>query len=157
MPAPGVDAYKHEPEGDHPKTAEAIARKINLILGDTKETLAAKTGRGVDDIYEDEVTAVVVHGDDIDGLQGWQWDNSKLYSRTLVFVVHLLFSIVFNKQEIVFARTSPQHKLEIGKLVLRSMLYYFLTKSQTSQKSSGSRTHCRSVSTAAYIVVPSKS
>lgn len=62
--------------GDHPKTAEAIARKINLILGETRETLAAKTGRPVEEIYDDEVDAVVVHGDDIDGLQGWQWDQS---------------------------------------------------------------------------------
>jgi len=83
--------------GDHPKTAEAIARKINLILGDTKETLSAKTGRPIEEIYEDEVDAVVVHGDDIDGLQGWQWDQ------------------IFAKNEIVFARTSPQHKLEIVK------------------------------------------
>ncbi|KAH8100263.1 aminophospholipid-transporting P-type ATPase [Cristinia sonorae] len=83
--------------GDHPKTAEAIARKINLILGETKDTLAAKTGRPVEEIYDDEVDAVVVHGDDIDKLQGWQWDQ------------------IFAKQEIVFARTSPQHKLEIVK------------------------------------------
>jgi len=66
----------HGHVGDHPKTAEAIARKINLILGDTRETLAKKTGRPIEDVYEDEVTAVVVHGDDIDGLQGWQWDQS---------------------------------------------------------------------------------
>ncbi|THG94387.1 hypothetical protein EW026_g7073 [Hermanssonia centrifuga] len=83
--------------GDHPKTAEAIARKINLILGDTKETLSKKTGRPIEEIYEDEVDAVVIHGDDIDGLQGWQWDQ------------------IFAKQEIVFARTSPRHKLEIVK------------------------------------------
>ncbi|PPQ82387.1 hypothetical protein CVT25_008348 [Psilocybe cyanescens] len=83
--------------GDHPKTAEAIARKINLILGDTRETLAKKTGRPMEEVYEDEVTAVVVHGDDIDGLQGWQWDQ------------------IFSKDEIVFARTSPKHKLEIVK------------------------------------------
>ncbi|KDQ59725.1 hypothetical protein JAAARDRAFT_192199 [Jaapia argillacea MUCL 33604] len=83
--------------GDHPKTAEAIARKINLILGDTRESLSVKTGRPIEDIYEDEVSAVVVHGDDIDGLQGWQWDQ------------------IFSKQEIVFARTSPKHKLEIVK------------------------------------------
>jgi len=62
--------------GDHPKTAEAIARKINLILGDTRETLAKKTGRSIEEVYEDEATAIVVHGDDIDGLQGWQWDQS---------------------------------------------------------------------------------
>ncbi|KAI0035024.1 aminophospholipid-transporting P-type ATPase [Vararia minispora EC-137] len=83
--------------GDHPKTAEAIARKINLVIGDTKETLSAKTGRPVEQIYDDEVSAVVVHGDDIDSLEGWQWD------------------LIFSKQEIVFARTSPQHKLEIVK------------------------------------------
>lgn len=83
--------------GDHPKTAEAIARKINLVIGDTKQTLAARTGRPIESIYEDEVSAVVVHGDDIDKLEGWQWDN------------------IFRKEEIVFARTSPQHKLEIVK------------------------------------------
>ncbi|CAA7265292.1 unnamed protein product [Cyclocybe aegerita] len=83
--------------GDHPKTAEAIARKINLILGDTRETLSAKTARAFQDVYEDEFSAVVVHGDDIDSLQGWQWDQ------------------IFSKEEIVFARTSPKHKLEIVK------------------------------------------
>ncbi|KAL0947648.1 hypothetical protein HGRIS_013735 [Hohenbuehelia grisea] len=83
--------------GDHPKTAEAIARKINLILGDTRETLSAKTDRPIEEIYDDEVSATVIHGDDIDKLQGWQWDQ------------------IFSKQEIVFARTSPQHKLEIVK------------------------------------------
>ncbi|KAG5717870.1 Sodium/potassium-transporting ATPase subunit alpha-3 [Termitomyces sp. T112] len=83
--------------GDHPKTAEAIARKINLILGDTRATLAEKTGRPIEAVYEDEVSAVVVHGDDIDQLEGWQWDQ------------------IFSKQEIVFARTSPKHKLEIVK------------------------------------------
>ncbi|KAJ7221560.1 aminophospholipid-transporting P-type ATPase [Mycena pura] len=83
--------------GDHPKTAEAIARKINLIIGDTRETLAARTGRSVDEVYEDEVNAVVIHGDEIDDLQGWQWDQ------------------IFKKEEIVFARTSPKHKLEIVK------------------------------------------
>ncbi|RXW15573.1 hypothetical protein EST38_g10279 [Candolleomyces aberdarensis] len=83
--------------GDHPKTAEAIARKINLVLGDTRETLAKKTNRAIEDVYDDEVSAVVVHGDDIDDLQGWQWDQ------------------IFSKDEIVFARTSPKHKLEIVK------------------------------------------
>ena len=31
--------------GDHPKTAEAIARKINLITGETKADVAKRTGR----------------------------------------------------------------------------------------------------------------
>ena len=63
--------------GDHPKTAEAIARKINLMIGDTKETLSVKTGRPVEQIYDDEISAVVIHGDDIDSLEGWQWDLSR--------------------------------------------------------------------------------
>jgi sodium/potassium-transporting ATPase subunit alpha len=54
------------------------------MIGDTKETLSAKTGRPIEEIYDDEVSAVVIH---------------------------------FEKQEIVFARTSPQHKLEIGTFV----------------------------------------
>ncbi|KAL5514054.1 hypothetical protein ACEPAG_2815 [Sanghuangporus baumii] len=83
--------------GDHPKTAEAIARKINLVLGDTVDTLSAKTGKSIDEIYDSEVQAVIVHGDEIDKLEAWQWDN------------------IFSKPEIVFARTSPQHKLEIVK------------------------------------------
>lgn len=68
--------------GDHPKTAEAIGRKINLIIGDTRETLSLKTGKPIEEIYDDEVTAVVVHGDDIDGLEGWQWDQSTSEFRT---------------------------------------------------------------------------
>ncbi|KAG6816112.1 hypothetical protein H0H87_008569, partial [Tephrocybe sp. NHM501043] len=97
--------------GDHPKTAEAIARKINLILGDTRATLAEKTGRTIEDVYEDEVSAVVVHGDDIDRLEGWQWDQ------------------IFSKPEIVFARTSPKHKLEIGEafILLQDYSDFFIT------------------------------
>lgn len=63
--------------GDHPKTAEAIARKINLIVGDTKERLSANTGRPIEDISDNEISAVVIHGDNIDGLEDWQWDESK--------------------------------------------------------------------------------
>ncbi|KZT61582.1 aminophospholipid-transporting P-type ATPase [Calocera cornea HHB12733] len=83
--------------GDHPKTAEAIARKINLIIGDTKESLSRRTGRPIEEIYADEVEAVVVYGDRIDSLQPHEWDE------------------ILNMKEIVFARTSPKHKLEIVK------------------------------------------
>jgi magnesium-transporting ATPase (P-type) len=30
--------------GEHPNAAEAIARKINLVIGDTKVTLVMRTG-----------------------------------------------------------------------------------------------------------------
>jgi len=72
-----VYSSRHVCIGDHPKTAEAIARKINLMIGDTKETLSAKTDRDIREIYDDEVSAVVIHGDDIDSLEGWQWDLSR--------------------------------------------------------------------------------
>lgn len=58
-----------------------------MVIGHTKESLSKATGRPIEDIHEDEVDAVVIHGDQIDGLQGWEWDT------------------ILNKKEIVFART----------------------------------------------------
>ncbi|KAI9297876.1 hypothetical protein K502DRAFT_300279 [Neoconidiobolus thromboides FSU 785] len=83
--------------GDHPLTAEAIGRKINLMLSDTKEMVAKKTGRPIESIGEDEFDAIVIHGEQIDSLSDQDWDN------------------IFAKNEIIFARTSPRHKLEIVK------------------------------------------
>lgn len=83
--------------GDHPLTAEAIGRKINLMLQDTKESLAAKRGVRVDQILESEVSAIVIHGEKIDSLSEKDWEN------------------IFSKEEIIFARTSPKHKLTIVK------------------------------------------
>ena len=81
--------------GDHPLTAEAIGRKINLMLSDTKAMVAKRTGRPLEEIGENEFNAVVVHGEQIDSLTDAEWDN------------------IFWKDEIIFARTSPKHKLEI--------------------------------------------
>jgi sodium/potassium-transporting ATPase subunit alpha len=81
--------------GDHPLTAEAIGRKINLMLSDTKAMVAKRKGRPIEEIGEDEFNAVVVHGEQIDSLTDTEWDN------------------IFWKGEIIFARTSPKHKLEI--------------------------------------------
>ncbi|KAI8093524.1 uncharacterized protein BX664DRAFT_278550 [Halteromyces radiatus] len=83
--------------GDHPLTAEAIGRKINLMLGDTKEMVAKRTGKDVSQVQEHEYNAIVIHGDHIDTLTDAQWDA------------------IFTKDEIIFARTSPKHKLEIVK------------------------------------------
>ncbi|KAI8613284.1 E1-E2 ATPase-domain-containing protein [Chytriomyces sp. MP71] len=83
--------------GDHPLTAEAIGRKINLMLTDTKAELAKKRGVPESQVPESEVNAIVVHGDTIDGLSEAQWEN------------------IFEKEEIIFARTSPKHKLDIVK------------------------------------------
>ncbi|KAI9480653.1 MAG: hypothetical protein EXX96DRAFT_563651 [Benjaminiella poitrasii] len=83
--------------GDHPLTAEAIGRKINLIVGETKSQAAKRLNCPEDQVGENEYTSVVIHGDTIDGLTDDDWD------------------LIFSKDEIIFARTSPKHKLEIVK------------------------------------------
>ncbi|KAI9592828.1 hypothetical protein BDF19DRAFT_387969 [Syncephalis fuscata] len=81
--------------GDHPLTAEAIGRKINLILSETKVQVAKRLGRPEDEIEEHEYQAIVIHGEQIDSFTEDDWDR------------------VLSKSEIIFARTSPRHKLEI--------------------------------------------
>ncbi|KAG1348857.1 hypothetical protein G6F62_003745 [Rhizopus arrhizus] len=83
--------------GDHPLTAEAIGRKINLMVGETREMVAKRTQRTIEEISEDEYNSIVIHGDTIDSLTEDDWDT------------------IFSKDEIIFARTSPKHKLEIVK------------------------------------------
>ncbi|KAF9183625.1 hypothetical protein BGZ51_003892 [Haplosporangium sp. Z 767] len=83
--------------GDHPLTAEAIGRKINLVLSDTKEMVAKRRGCSVDEVNESEYNAIVIHGEQIDSLTDHDWDT------------------IFSKPEIIFARTSPKHKLQIVK------------------------------------------
>ncbi|CAI2191862.1 11376_t:CDS:2 [Funneliformis geosporum] len=83
--------------GDHPLTAESIGRKINLVTSDTKSLVAKKTGRPIESIRDNEYNAIVIHGEEIDSLSDNDWDN------------------IFHKEEIIFARTSPRHKLEIVK------------------------------------------
>ncbi|KAI8378065.1 uncharacterized protein BYT42DRAFT_572603 [Radiomyces spectabilis] len=83
--------------GDHPLTAEAIGRKINLMLGETRDTVAKQLGCDVEQVEDHQYSAVVVHGDCIDKLTDDEWDA------------------IFAKDEIIFARTSPKHKLEIVK------------------------------------------
>lgn len=81
--------------GDHPLTAAAIARRVNILTNETIEDVSKRTGRPVTDIHDDEYDAVVVHGDQIDSLSPLDWDR------------------ILSRSEIVFARTSPAHKLQI--------------------------------------------
>ncbi|RKP34367.1 hypothetical protein BJ085DRAFT_21450 [Dimargaris cristalligena] len=83
--------------GDHPLTAEAIGRKINLMISETKAQVAQRTGVLIDSVQEHEYSAIVIHGESIDSLTDRDWD------------------LIFSKSEIIFARTSPKHKLEIVK------------------------------------------
>ncbi|KAJ3351292.1 hypothetical protein HDU83_009019 [Entophlyctis luteolus] len=83
--------------GDHPLTAEAIGRKINMMIADTKPMIARKRGVPESHVPESDVHAIVIHGDTIDSLTDADWEN------------------IFDKEEIIFARTSPKHKLDIVK------------------------------------------
>ena len=83
--------------GDHPLTAEAIARKVGIITLPTTREVAL-----MDDVDEREIAltdprvrAVVRAGHEIKGLTAEQWDQ------------------ILTKEECVFARTTPQQKLEI--------------------------------------------
>jgi sodium/potassium-transporting ATPase subunit alpha len=85
--------------GDHPLTAEAIARKVNIITGRTAREVAAEDGVDEDEISlaDPRVEAVVFSGKEI---------REKL-------VTDAQWDAVLSKPEVVFARTTPQQKLII--------------------------------------------
>lgn len=80
--------------GDHPTTAKAIARNIGVISLPTKEDIAIEKGIDPSEC-EDDARAAVVHGADISLMNDEQWRS------------------ILNKDQIVFARTSPEQKLII--------------------------------------------
>jgi sodium/potassium-transporting ATPase subunit alpha len=82
--------------GDHPLTAAATARRINLLTYKTREELQEESRKGKN-IDEADVKAVVVNGERLDFFTDDDWWN------------------VLAKEEVVFARTSPLQKLEIVK------------------------------------------
>ncbi|KAJ3163998.1 hypothetical protein HK101_000543 [Irineochytrium annulatum] len=81
--------------GDHPLTAAAIGRRINLLTHRTKEEISKESGRPVDTIKDSEVDAMIVNGEKMDSMNDDDWEN------------------LLRKEEIIFARTSPSQKLEI--------------------------------------------
>jgi sodium/potassium-transporting ATPase subunit alpha len=82
--------------GDHAFTAAAVAREVGIIRGQTLNQVAAKSGgRSWRDVDPDSAGAVIVTGSEIHELSEDEWET------------------VLSKSEIVFARTSPEQKLQI--------------------------------------------
>jgi sodium/potassium-transporting ATPase subunit alpha len=84
--------------GDHPITAQAIAKSVGIISEDSKtvEEVAAERGIRPDQVNPADAKACVVHGGDLKNMSEIQLDQ-----------------ILRQYSEIVFARTSPQQKLLI--------------------------------------------
>lgn len=84
--------------GDHPITAQAIAKGVGIISegSETIEDIAEKRGIPVHEVNPREANAAVIHGTDLRDMTPSDIDDVLKY--------HM---------EIVFARTSPQQKLII--------------------------------------------
>jgi len=83
--------------GDHPLTASAIARQVNIFQPGclTRDELATLHDCAAEEVPDEDVDCIVVRGPDLDSFSEEDWEYT------------------LNKQNIVFARTTPQQKLQI--------------------------------------------
>jgi len=81
--------------GDHPLTAVAIAKQVGIIKHPTKNVLALQLECKEEDIDEAIVKSIVVTGSELNKFTEEDWERA------------------LSKDEIVFARTTPEHKLLI--------------------------------------------
>lgn len=91
--------------GDHPITAQAIARSVGII-SDSSETVHDVSKRlnvSIDSVEPYLAQAAVIHGSDLREMTEQQVDE-----------------LLANHHEVVFARTSPQQKLNIVEACQRS-------------------------------------
>lgn len=106
--------------GDHPVTAEAIAKKVGIISKGTRKDVAAAMG-----IPEDKVDSKDVRNSDENPFTYFYYEIniSKCFIQVKSIVVSgdqlrsmsadELDKIIKNHDEIVFARTTPTQKLSI--------------------------------------------
>lgn len=83
--------------GDHPTTAEAIARQVHIIqVEKTRKEIALEQGIPIENVDPEEARAYVCTGTELQTISEEELDH-----------------ILAHHSEIVFARTSPQQKLII--------------------------------------------
>ena len=97
--------------GDHPVTAEAIARNIGLVSLPTVRSLARERGVEMHEVdpLDPAIGAMVVRGIEISG--GTEVVGGKQV--TIAPMTEAEWVRLVNMKEIVFARTSPENKLTI--------------------------------------------
>lgn len=81
--------------GDYAATAQAIARKIGLMSFPTRSEIAVQKGIPEHAVLDEDVRAITVHGSIIESMTEADWSQ------------------LVKKDQIVFARTSPEQKLTI--------------------------------------------
>ncbi|EGG16113.1 P-type ATPase [Cavenderia fasciculata] len=81
--------------GDHPLTAQSIARQIGIIQGETLNDVAKNEGIDVLDVDFSKAGGIVIPGSRLDDLTDEHWNK------------------ILALKQIVFARTSPEQKLII--------------------------------------------
>eukprot|EP01118_Nematostelium_gracile_P012128 TRINITY_DN4390_c0_g1_i1.p1 TRINITY_DN4390_c0_g1~~TRINITY_DN4390_c0_g1_i1.p1 ORF type:complete len:403 (+),score=118.85 TRINITY_DN4390_c0_g1_i1:161-1369(+) len=81
--------------GDHPLTAQAIAKQVGILSGDTLNDIAKNDNIPLFEVPKDAASGIVIKGNEIPELTKEQWD------------------FILEKKQIVFARTSPEQKLQI--------------------------------------------
>jgi len=97
--------------GDHPITAKAIAKKVGIITKDTVEDIAEREGIPVEEVDERRADAIVMNGTQLGEMlkKIYEIEDEKQRDAQL----EKSWKAVLEHKQIVFARTSPQQKLNI--------------------------------------------
>eukprot|EP00490_Sorites_sp_Unknown_P022480 CAMPEP_0114672714 /NCGR_PEP_ID=MMETSP0191-20121206/43363_1 /TAXON_ID=126664 /ORGANISM="Sorites sp." /LENGTH=356 /DNA_ID=CAMNT_0001935691 /DNA_START=104 /DNA_END=1170 /DNA_ORIENTATION=- len=91
--------------GDHPVTAKAIAEMVNIISKKNSNRTITYDGHNLNEMKSDNCCAAVVAGGDLQHVLEQEMANPQMVAD--------FWNIVLNKENAVFARTSPQQKLLI--------------------------------------------